>query len=65
VKKLDMHKELMQQDKRFLLTHASFDIKKFRTMYPYAEGLDERVKNDFRIDLLRDIKIIEESLLRK
>lgn len=62
---MDIHKELMQKDKRFLITHASFDVKKFRHMYPFAEGLDERVRNDFRVDLLRDIKIIEESLLRK
>ena len=62
---MDLHKELMQRDKRYLSTHASFDVKKFRTMYQYGDGLDERIKNDFRIDLLRDIKIIEQNLLRK
>lgn len=55
----------MHKNKRFLINHVTFDVKKFRNMYQYIERLDEKTKNDYRRDLLKDMKIIEENLIRR
>ena len=65
MKRLDIHKELIQKDKRYLINRSAFNLKKFRAMYNYVGQLDEKVKNDYRGDLLRDLRLIEENLLQR
>jgi transcription-repair coupling factor (superfamily II helicase) len=65
VKKLDVHKSLFHKDKRFVLNFVKFDVEKFKKMYKMLDYVDEKIKNDYRHDLLRDVHTIESSLLQR
>jgi len=64
-KKLQVHKSLFLKDKRFLLNYVPFDMEKFRKIYTYLDTIDEKVRNDYRHDLLKDVNTIEVSLLQR
>ena len=65
MKKLDLHKELFNKDRRFIMNFVPFKVAKFKKMFSYFSDLDEKVRNDFRTDLLRDVHTIEVNVLQR
>ena len=64
-KKLDLHRSLLTKDKRFLINYVHFDINKLISMVNFVETLDEHTRIEFRMDLLKDVNVIEENLPQK
>ena len=42
-----------------------FDVNKLRTMVNFVETIDEQTRIEFRMDLLKDVNIIEENFVQK
>lgn len=47
------------------MTYVLFDLDKFRKIFNYAELIQEKTRNQFRGDLLADVRTIELEFLHK
>ena len=65
LKKLELHKELLTVDDRFVRNLISIDVNKWRKMYNYEQYIDNRFKSYLKANLLNDINTLKTELQLK
>jgi len=65
VQRIEMIKEFITLDRGYVVSYVAFDLDRLRRLYNYHERINEKVRNGFRADLLRDVRLIELEFLRK
>ena len=60
-----MIREMITLDRGYVITYVPFDLDRLRRLYNYHDSINEKVRNGFRADLLRDVRVIELEFLRK
>lgn len=54
-----MHYELAQKEETFSKNFVLPDVEKIKKFYRYIENQNDKIKNDLRVNLLKDIKTIQ------
>ncbi len=65
LKKLELHKELLTVDDRFVRNLNPIDVNKWRKMYEYQKYIDDKFKNQLKANLINDIYTLKTELRLK
>jgi hypothetical protein len=62
---MELHKQLFYKDKKYIMNYEPSALDSLLKRYKYLDGLDEKIRNDFRRDLMKDINTIEVNYLKR
>lgn len=57
--KMDLHQDLIRRNNNFLINFNGINLETLKKQYKYIDHQTDKIKNDLRVNLLKDIKTIQ------